>query len=245
VKISRTLVVATALGALTVVADAQAPATQPAEQATSEPMSEESRQILEKGLRLFGEKNYQAALAEFEQGYALEPRREFLFAMAQAERLRGNCPRAIDLYRHFLATKPTEKQIEAARSGMARCLEQQPLEATVLPTPRSRAGSMPQDSAKPLTVKTDGTRRERRKWTHDVVGHVLLGAGVASLAVGGLFYVRSSSSVDDAHAATAYDDYQSAIDDAQSQRTVAVVGLLAGTALVAGAVVHYFWYVRE
>src|SRR5262245_38585026 len=55
------------------------------------PMSPDARAHYDRGLALYQAKDYAGAIREFEVGYAAEPRREFLFAEAQAKRLAGDC----------------------------------------------------------------------------------------------------------------------------------------------------------
>ncbi|MBI5543108.1 MAG: hypothetical protein HY901_04420, partial [Deltaproteobacteria bacterium] len=54
----------------------------------------EATRHLERGLRSYDVQQYEEAIAQFKKGYQLDPRPEFLFALAQAERLRGNCRNA-------------------------------------------------------------------------------------------------------------------------------------------------------
>jgi hypothetical protein len=75
----------------------------------------------DRGMAAFGERRYQEAASAFEEGFAVEPRRELLFAWAQAERLAGRCAAAVPLYERYLATQPAAPQVEAARIAMARC----------------------------------------------------------------------------------------------------------------------------
>jgi tetratricopeptide (TPR) repeat protein len=99
-------------------AQGTAPAAPPPQTA---PMSEEARVHYDRGLAFYGAKDYRAAFAELEAGYAVDPRREFLFAEAQAQRLAGDCQRAVPLYQRFLATDPSPVQVNAAQVGLARC----------------------------------------------------------------------------------------------------------------------------
>src|SRR5690606_38704396 len=49
------------------------------------------------GMAAFSEKAYERAIAAFETAYRLDPLPEVLYALAQAERLPGDCPTAIAL----------------------------------------------------------------------------------------------------------------------------------------------------
>ncbi len=76
---------------------------------------------LRRGAAHYAAKEYEAAITEFRQGYAIEPTREFLFAWAQAERLRGNCRAAVPLYRKVLRAGPSRSQADVATFHLRRC----------------------------------------------------------------------------------------------------------------------------
>src|SRR5690606_1942076 len=169
---------------------------------------------------------------------------EVLYALAQAERLSGDCPTAIALYRRFLASGPAERHAEVARDGLERCeralasrpLDARPARAPVRPAaaPATRAARAP--VPRPTTAPVEGPAPSRLR---DPVGGVLLGAGLVGLAVGGALFAASSASVADADTAPTYDGYVHHMDRAQSRRTWALVGLGAGTGLVAAAALRY------
>jgi hypothetical protein len=84
-------------------------------------MDPRAREHLERGVVHYEAKRYEAAIAEFKAGYALEPRRELLFAWAQAERLRGNCAGAVGLYRKVLEQAPSPEQARVTSYHLERC----------------------------------------------------------------------------------------------------------------------------
>ena len=79
----------------------------------------------------------------------------------------------------------------------------------------------------------------RRPWYRDKVGASLLGAGVASAALGVGFYVASVSDEAAAESAATYGEYDDLLARAGRRRTVAWVGLAAGGALLGGAAAWY------
>jgi len=74
--------------------------------------------------KLFEKKSYEAATIELWAGYAIEPRRAFLFMWGQAERLNGDCDTATVLYKEFLARKPPARQADYTREVLRLCQEQ-------------------------------------------------------------------------------------------------------------------------
>jgi tetratricopeptide (TPR) repeat protein len=87
--------------------------------AGAEPEAAEER--YERGIELYLEKDYGGAVRELSYAYSLAPRRETLFAWAQAERLQGNCPAAIRLYARYLEQDPPEEQVALVRGHLERC----------------------------------------------------------------------------------------------------------------------------
>ncbi len=84
-------------------------------------MGPEALQSFQRGTTHAQARDWEAAAREFQRSYDLEPRKESLFAWAQAERLRGNCARAVDLYRRVLPLDLTPKQKQAAERNLERC----------------------------------------------------------------------------------------------------------------------------
>src|SRR5262245_14065091 len=85
------------------------------------PIKPEAKVRLARGLEYYKMKEFEAAIAEFEAAYAIDPRKEILFAQAQAERLSGDCASAAVLYRRFLGMDPPAVHAEAARASLEKC----------------------------------------------------------------------------------------------------------------------------
>jgi hypothetical protein len=92
-------------------------------QSEKEGMLPATRLHYEQGLTEFEAQHYEAAAVELKLAYTLEPRKAILFAWAQAERLRGNCSAALDLYQAYLKQDLTQTQADVARYHLARCRE--------------------------------------------------------------------------------------------------------------------------
>lgn len=84
------------------------------------PKVQRARQHFLAGKHAFETKNYPRALAEFEAGYALEPRPGFLLNMGHAVRKMGEVRKAIELYQQFLATGPADAERSAAEALIAQ-----------------------------------------------------------------------------------------------------------------------------
>jgi tetratricopeptide (TPR) repeat protein len=212
-------------------------------------MSVEARTHLELGLAHYRAKDYEAAIREFRAGFAIDPRPELLFAMAQAERLSGDCISALSGYRMFLDSNPPEAQAAAARAAIEKC--EVALGEAARRLDAGRAAQPPTaapagDDTGPAATQAvaadprAGSDEIGRPWYRDPIGAGLLGAGVVSAAVGVGFYVASASDEAAAEDAATYGEYADAIDRAERRRTIAWVGLTAGAGLATGAAVYYW-----
>ncbi|HVR61962.1 MAG TPA: hypothetical protein VMU50_08690 [Polyangia bacterium] len=188
------------------------------------PMSEAARAHYDRGLALFAAKDYRAAIAELAAGFAIEPRREFLFAEAQAQRLGGDCRGAVALYQRFLATEPPAIQVSAAQVGLARCAQQMataPPPAPLIPTP---APAVPAPSV------------DRGPWYRDAAGGVLLGAGIVAAGVGAGLVI---SAADATNTGVTYDDYSQKRASIERRWNIGAVALAAGAVLAGAGVFRY------
>ena len=212
--------------------------------------SREASARYEKGLSLYEAKDFEQAIAELKSAYALDPKPEYLFAWAQAERLSGDCETAIGLYDQLLADRRTQRELaERVREVHKRCEETLAADAPAPePTPAPEATARPVASAD-ATGGNEAPKGGRRVWWKDPIGGALVGTGVVATAVGATFYALSVSALKDADAAqanqTSYDDYATSLDRARRQRTIAIVGLAAGGGLIAGGVVRYLLVSRD
>ena len=191
----------------------------------------------DKGLELYGRREFRAAIEEFEEGFAVEPRREFLFAEAQAYRLAGDCAHAVPLFNRFLATQPSAIQIDATRLALERCAHQAP------PLVETRA---PEPRTPPLTSLPIQELPPPPPWWRDPWGLTAASAGIVAAAVGGGFLVASNRSWDAAHAPTVRlaPDFDRLMTDYEHRHTVGVATLAVGGALCAAGLVR-FAYVRH
>ena len=140
--------------------------------------------LYDRALKKFETHDYAAAIGDLEEGFALDPRREFLFAEAQAKRLGGDCRGAVVLYQRFLTTRPPALQIDATQIALARCaqeLARKPEVVIVAPPP-----ALPPPRPAPP------------RWSRDPWGLALTGAGVAALGVGLGYFVAATSARSDA-----------------------------------------------
>jgi hypothetical protein len=124
--------------------------------------------------------DYAAAIPELKAAYAIEPNPMLLYAWAQAERLNGDCKRAVELYQRFLATDPAAEQERLAEANVLDCQAElgapPPPPPEVTPPPDSSPASPPSEAAP-------------RPWARDWVGWTLTSIGIVGLAAGAGVFV--------------------------------------------------------
>ncbi len=187
-----------------------------------EAMRPDAKARYDAGMTLYRAHDYIAAVREFQAAYGLDPRREILFAQAQATRLSGDCGAALPLYERFLATKPPPQQVEATRIAVTRCAE----------VPRA---------PEPLAVMAPLPPPAKSRWYHDRLGGVLVGAGLAAIAAGTGLLMSAATLDRDARRSQHLDDYGAARAKAVDRQRLGVATTVAGALLVVGGTGRYLW----
>lgn len=188
-------------------------------------MRPEAGVLYSRGLERFGARDYAGAIADFETGYAIEPRREFLFAGGQAKRLAGDCKGAVALFQRFLATSPPPVQANATQMALGRCaqhLADHPDVVVVEP---------PKPSPPPPPPPP--------RWWHDPFGLAATGTGVAAIGVGIGFIAAAYSARGDAQDATTLAVADERWAAATFRRNVGVAALGVGSLLVAAGAYRF------
>ena len=232
----RTLVAA-ALLAVTSVPAAAAPSSEPppAGDTTVEPSPERAespspvtpagRAKYDEGLLLFEQKQYAAAIVAFNEGYAQEPHRTFLFAKGQAQRLAGDCRGAMATYQAFLATAPPPLQIDATRLAMERCAHA----PTVVPQ-AAAAKSPPVPLPAPQPTPTPAWRRP--------FALALWGGGALALGASTWFFLSARSERRDAADSHDLSGYKDAWNRGNDRLRGAEIALAASALFVAGGLTY-------
>ncbi len=183
-------------------------------------MRPDARALYDRALSRFGAHDYTAAIADLEAGYALEPRRDFLFAEAQAKRLGGDCGGAVGLYQRFLMSSPPAVQVNAAQIALGRCAQElanRPQMVVTLPAPIRPPPPPP-------------------KWWRDPWGLTLSAGAVVGVGLGIGYLAASFAARGDANDAQSYAEYTRHWSDAGSRLDVAIGALAIGGTLAATGV---------
>ncbi len=176
--------------------------------------------LYDRALAEFGARDYAATIRDTEAGYALDPRREFLFTEAQAKRLSGDCRGAVALYQRFLTARPPQVQIDATHIALARCAQE-------------LASRPPLVVEKPF-APPPSPRPPVPRWWRDPWGLTLSAAGLAALGVSLGWFVAAEVARSDAQSSPTYAGYVAHWSTAESRRDVALTAAaVGGAALIA------------
>ncbi|HTR54588.1 MAG TPA: hypothetical protein VMJ10_28045 [Kofleriaceae bacterium] len=208
----------------------------------------------------FQNADYDGAVERFKAAYALDPDPGYLFDIAQAYRLAGDCASSADYYDKFLDVIPDPPNAEKVKAWLAEqraCAESRareekekpvvpPAPHVVAPPPAPR----PAPVAPVAPVAPPPAQPSRTKHT---LALGLSAAGVAALAVAGFFTwdghelhanmeaVQHSCTMADQCPASTLDDYDSRGSRANA---IAIAGYVAGGAAIASAAALY-WLARS
>ena len=185
------------------------------------PMRPDAQALYDRALAAFGAHDYPSVIRDTEAGYALDPRREFLFTEAQAKRLSGDCRGAVVLYQRFLTTQPPQLQVDATHIALARCAQE-------------LASRPPVVLAAPAPAPPPPRPRPPR-WWRDPWGITLSVAGLAGMGVGLGWFVAAEIARSDAQSAGSYAAYQARWSTAESRRDVALTAAVIGSAALIAA----------
>jgi hypothetical protein len=239
-------------------AQAQAPAeTPPPPRANAEPrpMDPAARERFDQGSAHYNLGEYDEAIFEFKAAYRIEPRPQFLWSIAQSQRLKGDFAAAIRSYESFLRAGPTPAGAARAWEQIAVCQAKIAAASAPVATPptggapadappsaparRAAAGPAPATLAIAPAPKADVAPAPNR-W-HDRIGHALLWTGVAGLAAGGTMLVVGNRRMAAAGARSTYDGYLSARDGARTWQVAGVAAIVVGGALAVGGAIRFIY----
>ncbi len=209
--------------------------------------TERARRLYEEANRQYDLREYDEAIEACRAGYKLMPLPEFLFNIAQAYRLKGDCVEALSFYRNYLRVSPAARnraKVEAFIAEMQRCV---PAPSPVLAPATTPQAPAPSTQAPPVRVAprastaAEGAPHGRSK---RILGLLAAGAGMAVLGTG-LYYGLSARAKSD-EVATFFERggmwtarYQELESDGQSAATRAkILGVAGGAALVGGALLY-------
>jgi outer membrane biosynthesis protein TonB len=213
---------------------------------------------IDKATKAHKEGKFDVALDELKAAYALDPKPDLLFAIAQVYVKLDKCADAITYYERFLAaTKDAQaKQVvaQAIETCKTKLAATAPPVAVVEPPPPVEpeppkldpepAPATPSPSPTPAPTPTPfaevrSTPTKRSAWYLDPVGDALVAGGVAAGVVALVVRGAAQREADEAATASSETAYRDRLDSSETKERLALfLGVTAG-ALVTGGVVRY------
>ena len=189
---------------------------------------------------LFAEEKYNEAIEICREEYERGGNPVFLYVEAQAERFRGNCDRAVELYVRVLAEASEGDMKDNARDNIEVCAEQLKTDTREEPKPEPEPPppKVPPPEPEPQPPP-DAPADRRAPWWRDPAGGVLVGIGAVSIATGGGLLVGGAAR---RRAADAEGDEAAFIDGHAFARRLTIAGAIVtgvGAALMVGGIIRY------
>jgi tetratricopeptide (TPR) repeat protein len=173
------------------------------------------------------------ALAKLETAYANSKRADILFGMGRIHVDRGDCVRAIEVYRQFLESKPGPRSTQIVTEKIAEC-------QAILARSEPALEPEPEPERAPSTPQT---RTIERPWYTDVAGDVLVIAGVGALGASAYFANGARADLERAKSGGANGvtlaDYTMLRERADDRRSYAFIAAGVGGALLLGGLVKF------
>ena len=189
-------------------------------------------ELLKRGLALYKDGKYPEAVRVLQQAYDADPKPEFMFPLAQAERLAGNCTAAAVHYKLILETIADFNVAKLVRQNLSLCEgPETPAKCESTGTPAPSPTPTPAPAAKPAVTTVEHPS--------DKVAMVSAGAGALALGVATGFYFASSSTRDAADQAGSLAAHNELSDRADSEHTAMLVSAGIGAAAIGFAA--YRW----
>lgn len=188
--------------------------------------------------------DWSSAIKEYRAAYQAEQKPEYLWGLAQALRMSGDCKAAVLSYKAFRRADVSANQATAAELMITRCeaeLEKREAEAAKAspspaapvetpPASASSAAPTPHEAAPPSPVVV-----KPKRFYEDALGDVLFVAGAAAAGTGGYFLFKGNAQVKDGNDAETYGTHTNAVDDGKRKQTLGAIALGAGGALLVAA----------
>lgn len=208
----------------------------------------EAQAKLREAQEAFQNEDFDAAAAAVEAAYIIEPKPMLLYPWAQAERSRGNCEAAVELYQRFLDSDPPDEMAGVAIENRDLCQAELDAEHEVIEDDDGSvvdevlAEEDPEPSPAPVT---NDNQPKAKAWYKDPVGGVLVGVGVAGVGAGVGLLAVASSRAKGASEMDTHSEYMDARDGATTLRNGGAIALSIGGALVVGGVVRYLLVAKK
>jgi hypothetical protein len=111
----------------------------------------DAKKHIAEGTKLYNIQQYAEAAEHYRAAYMLDPKPEYIYASAQAQRQAGNCEMAIPAYNAYLRTNPKDAERDKAQKNIERCeqdLKDKQAAAAVEAERKAKEDAVAQEAAK-------------------------------------------------------------------------------------------------
>ncbi len=194
-------------------------------------------QLAKQGIEAYKTANYAQATKLLARSYELSKKPDTLFALAQAERLDGNCTLAVEHYKKLLAQTSEINAAKLIQTNLALCEKHEPVVAPptepAKPEPVKPAPA-PAPAPDPVATTTKTIVRGP-----DHLAIALFAGGALGLGVGTGLYIAANGAADDAKHAGTLDAFHEANDRSDRDRALSYVAFGVGAGLVGYAIFRW------
>lgn len=193
------------------------------------PSRAEIRDMVTRAEAAYRAKEWDAASRAFADVYAIDPKPDYLFARAQAERFAGRCNVAVKLWDSYIAVETSPEAVREAKSLRAYC---EPTAGTTTPPPPTQPNTPPTTDGGPKP-------KPRTPWYRDPAGGVLVATGGVSTVIGASVLGLALSRDRKASSADTEGGYVGEKDAARTPHRAGIVVLSVGGALLVAGIVRW------
>lgn len=189
-------------------------------------------ELMKKGIEQYKAGKYTEAATTLQRVYDLDHKPETLFALAQAQRLAGDCTSAAANYHKVIAQVSDVNTAKLVQQNLSLCEKDEP-KPEPAPVPKSEPAPPPP----PPQIITKTVVRD--SGATDKVAATMFGVGMLGLGAAGGLYLASSSNSDAAENARTLDEHNRLASRASSESTGMVIAAGVGVAALGYAVFRW------
>ena len=190
--------------------------------------------LMKKGIEQYKAGKYTEAAATLQKVYDLDHKPETLFALAQAQRLAGDCTSAAANYHKVISQVSDVNTAKLVEQNLSLCEKDEP-KSEPKPEPKAEPAAPPPPPPPQIITKTV----VRDSGATDKLAATMFGVGMLGLGAAGGLYLASSSNADAADNARTLDEHNRLSSRASSESTGMVIAAGVGVAALGYAVFRW------
>ena len=193
--------------------------------------ADQANEALKKGIEAYKAGKYAEAISLLEKAHKLAPKTDTLFALAQAQRLNGDCIGAAANYHKVLDQVTDTSVAKAVHANLLLC-EPEDKKPEPVKEEKQEEAQAPKPEVVEKTVVRDVGHTDKLAAT-------MFGAGMLAIGAAGGLYVAASGNSDAADRAKSLPDHDLLADRATKQRAIMYVAGGVGVAMMGVAIFRW------